>query len=127
MHDVDVANLDLLQGFDDIKGQGGGAGNTARHGPAHKVGAHVVRAQAAPQPLKQRPVQRGEGDVAEQGGRVAAPQPPDTEREQKFNLGLLPGPVTIIFVHNNRSPDASTFHKIHKTGSNLKKKIKLIQ
>jgi hypothetical protein len=43
LHDVHIANLNLFGCFDDIKWESGGAGNTARHGAAHKVGGEAVR------------------------------------------------------------------------------------
>lgn len=80
MHDVDIADLDLLSCLNDIEGEGGGAGDGARHGAAHKIGAEIrVRAQAPPQALKERPVQRREGNVSQQGSGVAAPQTSVTE------------------------------------------------
>lgn len=76
LHNVHVADLDLFHGLDHIKGERSGAGDGARDSAAYKVGAKLVRAQAAPQPLKQRPVERREGDITEQCRSVAAPKAP---------------------------------------------------
>ncbi len=86
LHDVDVADLDLFPRLNDIEGQGGGAGDAARQRAAHKICAKIAgirscSSQLAAHALKQRPVDGREGDVAEQGGRVATPQASEKRRD----------------------------------------------
>ena len=85
-HDVLLPHLDLLQGLDHVEGESDGAGHTPRHGPAEEGDEEVVvernedvssvgvGGQEVFGLLVERPVEGREGNISEEGCRVAVPE-----------------------------------------------------
>merc|ERR1719328_712706 len=90
-HDVPLPHLDLLDSLDHVEGEGDGAGNAARHGPADEVDHEAVlldteavevvlvsdphvSSEVVPASFVQRPVQGREGNITQQSCRVAVPE-----------------------------------------------------